>query len=244
MKKIIAMALTLSLVMALASCGGDTADASSEGASSQTTSIPVINSTTIPSQNVSSEPPAPVKVDLALEATAFCDENDNHFDQYEYAETCVNDGDIATAWQKDGNLTVNNPANSTWDKNEVYGEDAEIFIGLEWTEEQFIDTVVIYNDSGNAMETYENGGYKLEYFDGENYVEVANLTDTRVTSSLVEITLKFDAVSTTKIKLTLYKGVASGKNSPKIYTMCVYEAEQPAEEVTSEAESTEDVVSE
>lgn len=242
MKKIIAMALTLSLVMALASCGGDTADASSEGASSQTTSIPVINSSTIPSIEVSSEPPAPVKVDLALEATAFCDENDNHVDGYEYAETCVNDGDITTAWQKNGG--VNAGEGGTWDKDTLYGEDNEIFVGLEWTEEQFIDTVVIYNDAGNAMETYENGGYKLEYFDGENYVEVANLTDNRVTSSLMEITLNFDAVSTTKIKLTLYKGIASGKHSPKIYTMCVYEAEQPAEEVTSEAESTEDVVSE
>ena len=245
MKKIIASVLSLSLALALASCGGETAEPSDV---SSTVSIPPIvssNITGVSSVDVPSEPPAPVKVDLALEATAVCDENTNHFDnEFEYAASCVNDQDITTAWQKDGSLTVNNPTDSAWIKDEVYDEETEIFIGLEWTDAQYIDTVVIYNDIGNPMETPENGGYKLEYFDGENYVEVTNLTDTRVSAGFMEITINFDAVSTTKIKLSLYKGVASGKNSPKIYTMCVYEAEEPAEEVTSEAESTEEVVSE
>lgn len=241
MKKIIASVLSLSIALALASCGGgETAESSDV---SSTVSIPPIvssNSTGVSSEDIPSDPPAPVFVDLALTATAFCDENENHFDQYEYAASCINDGDINTAWQKHGD--TNSGEGSTWDKDTLYGEDNDIFVGLEWTEEQYIDTIVIYNDPGNSMETPENGGYKFEYFDGENFVEVTNLTDTRVTSVYTEITLDFDAVSTTKIRLTLYKGISGGKHSPKIYTMCVYEAEEPVEEVTSEP--AEDVTSE
>ena len=48
------------------------------------------------------EEDAKVLVQKLVELRIFCDENDNHFDQYEYAETCVNDGDITTAWQKNG----------------------------------------------------------------------------------------------------------------------------------------------
>ncbi len=236
MKKIVSLIMALGMVAAFASC-----TPSEEGGTSSVASRPSAPSSRpadISSSDVSSVPAEPEKTDLAVLGEAFCDENANHVDGHEYAAACVNDGDITTAWQKTGSINAGD--GGTWVKDECYSEDAEIYVGIEWTDEQTIDTIVLKADPGNIADTYENGGYTVEYLDGEEWVEVTNITDIRSSQPDLGIaTITFDQINTTAVRVNMLKGVAGGKNAPKIYEMNIYGPEQ--EEGTDTSDTTESV---
>ena len=237
MKKALTCLTALALILSLAACGEEPAETSSAAPTKPPVIGPVSASDTSSSASLP-EPtvaPKPTIVNLALSAEAFCDDNPNHVDGVEYAANLANDGDVTTAWQKDGNMNAGD--GNTWVAEEIYGKGAEVFIGLSWEEEQSIAKLVVVNDPGNIMETYEKGGFKLYWLDTDkDWVEIEELTDTRSADG-GKATITFDAVTTTQIRLDMIRGVAQSKYSPKVYELEAYApevTEEPAESEVTE----------
>ncbi len=151
MKKLIATLLSLSVVLTLASCGGDT-DATSSAA---TSSAPV--SSAAPSTPEAPTPsPVESKVEVsdpnkALSGTAFTSGNNDNSG----GDQALNDGNMTTRWQ--GATTA------------PESEDNPSWFGIKWDSEQTFDKIVL---TWEAAHPEEDGFYVETSEDGENWTKV------------------------------------------------------------------------
>ena len=205
MKKIIAIMSALAMMLALASCGGDTAGASSGSASG--TGTP----SATPSVNVSSsapevsQPPVVEENDnLALSDKAtWIDMNtgktkeDADYLAY-YGDAHIVDlafnGSYSDGWQiKTGEATLGEYTEGETEVPEgayvasdgkIYNqekfEDGKLWMGVSFSEAVAIDTVVVVWEAGSMPLAYEDGSYRYEYTtDGTTWVVFENATVTR-----------------------------------------------------------------
>lgn len=240
MKKVIATLLTLSVVLALASCGEDPVDNTSSGGTSSVTSIAQVSSQTpsipsvevsIPSIEIPVEPEAPVN--LALDGTPF------DCGAAVYGETntsdLINDGVENTGWQ---------PAN--------WAEDD--YVGITLAETAEVGSLIIEWESSTYVDTFENGGYELYYLTPgteDEWVKIENCEvgrDEGVDGDnfIADTVVLEEAVSVDAIKIVLKAGgITDHKYAPKVWELEIYapEAEEEGETTEStesaEAESTE-----
>jgi len=213
MKKALALALTASLVLALASCGESTDNTSSAPASS---SAPVVSATTAPVSSVISiipMTPAPTEApvengNVALDGTA----EDNGIEVYDGANTAdlVNDG---------------NTAGPGWQPSSFNAGD---YVTITLAEAASIDTVVVYGEAA-TMSSIIDGGYQLlvrkageeDWSDVSQYSAESETADpTRVDTITLDEAVEIDA-----LRLVLTGGVDTGKYAPAIYEIEIYAAE-------------------
>ncbi len=162
MKKLIATLLSLSFVLALASCG-DTestssvaSTASTEPTSSTVSTVPAPSSAVVSTDVASTESTeSTVEVEpggnLAVAATAFSDGNNGNSD----GDGALNDGNLSTRWQ-------------AADKDPET-KDSPSWFGLEWSEEQTFDKIVLTWETAHPE---EDGFYVQISEDGEEWTDV------------------------------------------------------------------------
>lgn len=238
MKKIIAAIMSLSLVFALASCGGDTQTTSSEAeVSSQ---APVQNVSSVVStpeskEEVSSEAPVVDSKNLALKGTAIAD----GVREAGKEEPNMNDGNTNTLWQ-------------SLDKG-VETEENESWFGISWEEAQTFDTLFVLWEQAHPTEN----GFRVEISDdGETWtaVEFTAVRGGTPSDTLIggletdkqtdDITLA-EAVTTKNVRIVCFTHYTMPENAPEyggdtksptgVYEFEIYNSADLEEEVTSEA---------
>lgn len=312
MKKLLATLTALTMLLAMASCGGDgdntSSETSSAPASSQPTSSAVTPPVSVPPVSV---PEEVVVENLALDGTPF-DHNEGlkngdegWYDYYERATATDSlagnafDGSTATGWQpmgtdgdeetlvtneadrEEGFYTVYKnaegeevaegtegatattyfnaledtelPENWYWTgddhkaiREQATYEDGKVYAGVTFEEAVKADCIVLLWEAGSVAETYENGGFYLEYTaDGETW-EKLDVTVERGESDGTSIadTATFEAVEATGYRVVSLK--CTNKWGSKLWEMEIYapeEAEEGGEATESDA-STEDTLAE
>lgn len=312
MKKLLAMLTALTMVLAMASCGGDEGGTSSEvssaPASSQPTSSVITPPVSVPPVSV---PPTVEVANLALDGTPF-DHNEGlkngdegWYDYYERATATESlagnafDGSTATGWQpvgtdgddetpvtndaerEEGFYTIYKDAEGTeveegtegatattyfnalegtelpenwyWTgddhiaiREQATYEDGKVYAGVTFEEAVKADCVVLMWEAGSVAETYENGGFYLEYTaDGETW-EKLDITVERGESDGTSIadTATFEAVEATGYRVVVLK--CTNKWGTKLWEMELYAPEETEEggEATESDASAEDTSAE
>lgn len=244
MKKITAVIVSLAVLVCFASCGGDTTEASSEGASS-VTSTPVSSQTNItisiptPPSDVST-PEEEESENLAMaDGATGIDMNtgkvagDEGYKTY-YGEADGNPNGIAKAF--DGDI------GSGWQTNDKPDGTGTIWLGVEFAEAVSVDMIVLNFESGSAPAAYENGTYRVEYsVDGAEWIALDEAEVTRTTDSSVIDAISFTALEVKAIRVVFLAAseADNGKWSPKVWEFEIY-APVDAEET----ESTDETVAE
>lgn len=225
MKKFLAISLSLTLLLALASCGEEgtssTASTASTASTVSTVSVAPVSSAatssavavpSVVSSNVSSEADASGKVNVALNGKAIEETGgDEYFNDEQTGKMTPDrafDGDLTTGWQ----LAKTCGDGETMD----YGDG--IYIGATWETAATIDEINIYFEAEAARPfATEKEGYIVEYTtDGKKWKEIKDAEYTLSTSNAVADKVTFEAIEdVTGVRVVIYK--SNGKYSPKVY---------------------------
>lgn len=224
MKKILAISLSLSMVLALASCGGNE-DTSSVASTASTATSSAVVSTATSSEAVSSATESPVVISSAVSSEAesegpaatnvatggetFYDggEDDTLYtgDTGECVAANIVDGDVTTAWQ----------LNSTLGENEThdYGDDP-VYVGVTWEDAATITEVSVLFENGSRPAA---DGYTVEYTtDGEDWEEIEDAEYTAASVDGTADIVTFEAIEdVTGVRVMIYK--TSSKWSAKVF---------------------------
>lgn len=243
MKKITAVIMSLAVLVCFASCGGDTTEASSEGASS-VTSTPVSSQTNITISIPTPTPPSDVESGEATGNNLAVSENATIFDMNEGLE----EGDEGYKPYYNGDLGPNVKENafdgnlsSGWQMNEAPDGTGDMWIGVRFEEATSVDMIVINWEKGSVPETFGTS-FKVEYtLDGEEWTEFSAETYERAEGDPVVDTIAFDAMDVKGIRIVLFE---QGGTPDKRYTPKLWEFEIYAPVDAEETESTDETVAE
>lgn len=153
MKKIIATLLSLSVVLALASCGGDTTTSSTASTASTAPTSSAVSTPDAPTPSPVESKPEVADPNKALSGTAITCGNNA---QYGDGESALNDGNVTTRWQApdiEGGETEDNPS----------------WFGIKWDEAQTFDSMYILWEQAHPAKD----GFRIEISeDGETWTSV------------------------------------------------------------------------
>lgn len=265
MKKLIAITSALAMMLVLASCGGDTTDASSEATSTTPSTTP---STTI-SIPTPSEPPAPVESNnLALrEGATWIDMNtgktagdEGYLGYYDGVKdlSYAFDANVADGWQvaasyEEKPYVEGDEIPEGWYQSDatIYKmqsfEDGALWMGVSFEEAVTVDSLVIKFEHNAGVYSVEEGGYRIETtVDGETWATLEGATIERVddtAANLITDTVSIEATEIKGVRVVIIKGTT--KYAPKVCEFEIYAPEEAeGTESTEEAESTDETVAE
>lgn len=177
MKKLVAMVMTLSLVLALTACDGG-----KDGTSSNVSSTAPVSSSVSSEKPVSSEPEISVPtvsvepdqtlaekfpLNLAFQGTAIVDSDTTDYAGFTGGPTALNDGDMSTRWQSGAKKNEN-------DEALLESEEAPSWFGIQWEEAKTFDTIVCTWEAAHPLAD----GFRVEISeDGETWTAVEFASD-------------------------------------------------------------------
>lgn len=206
MKKILATVLSLSFILALASCG-DTAGTSSVASTASVASSSAVSTVSAPVSSVASSEASSstesvastestVEVEpggnIAIAGTAIADGvHEDYVVTPGVSIEALNDGDHSSRWQAS--------------KKDPETEDNVSWFGIKWNEEQTFDTIVCDWESAHPLED----GFRVEISDdGENWKKVdfsSKRTGTmNETAGVLESDHQIDTITLDKAATTKY----------------------------------------
>ncbi len=249
MKKVLAAVLSLTVLLAFASCdpeqGGtsSTASGSGTGTSSSaggTSTTPVI-SVDIPS-DVEEEVENLVFRDDATYIdmnTGKTSDDEEYMQYYAGMENPANafDGNVGSAWQL---------KEKSDDGVKVSYEDGQVWIGVSFEEAVAADVAIINWETGSVTDPLADGGYRIEYTtDGETWQAVSGAEavreDTTVGTTEISVdTVTFEAVEATGFRVVIIKGTST-KYAPKVWDIELYAPEEAEGDTASDVDTSETV---
>ncbi len=246
MKKFLAISLTLSMLFAIASCGGE--DATSSTATSSTAPVSTAPAPTpVPTPTSSQAPAEPERDNLALTGTPFDDGSDEYYQDGATPDSII-DGSTTVGWQyktdnagDENQVDADTPNAYTNDDGATYYvamtfEDG-IYVGLTWEEAVTANEFQFFWEFGSRPVASEEG-YVIEVTtDGENWEELEDAEITYIeveTPNLPEAdVVTFEAMEIKGVRAVVYR--SSTKYSPKLWELEVYGPEAEAETESVEA---------
>ena len=249
MKKVLAAVLSLTVLLAFASCdpdqGGTSSTASGSGAGTSssaggTSTTPVI-SVEIPSEVEEEVANLALRDDATYidMNTGKASDDEGYMEYYAGMENPGNafDGNTGSAWQ------LKDKAD---DGVVVSYEDGQVWLGVSFEEAVAADVAVIQWETGSVTAALADGGYRVEYTnDGETWQAVngaeAVREETTVGTTEISIdTVTFEAVDATGFRVVILKGT-SNKWAPKIWEFELYAPEETEGDTAPDVDTSETV---
>lgn len=247
MKKVLAAVLSLTVLLAFASCdpdqGGTSSTASGSGAGTSssaggTSTTPVI-SVEIPSEVEEEVANLALRDDATYidMNTGKASDDEGYMEYYAGMENPGNafDGNAGSAWQlKD----------KTDDGVKMSYEDGQAWIGVSFEEAVAADVIVLKWETGSVTAPFADGGYKIEYTtDGETWqvIEGAEVVrdDTAIAETSVD-TITFETIEATGFRAVILNGTST-KYAPKLWEFELYAPEEAEGDTASDVDTSETV---